>query len=91
LQPDLIKIDMELLRDIHLSHAKQAIIAGIVGIARTLDIQVLAEGVENEQELVVLRAAGISLFQGYYFAKPALMALPDVSVLSQARNIRAAV
>jgi EAL domain-containing protein (putative c-di-GMP-specific phosphodiesterase class I) len=35
LQPDLIKIDMELLRDIHLSHAKQAIVAGIVGIARS--------------------------------------------------------
>lgn len=90
-QPDLIKIDMELLRDVHLSRAKQAIIAGIVGIARTLDIQVLAEGVENEQELVVLRAAGISLFQGYYFAKPTLMALPDVAMLRQAVNIRAAV
>lgn len=89
-QPDLIKIDMELLRNIHLSRAKQAIIAGIVGIARELDIQVLAEGVENEKELVVLRAAGISLFQGYYFAKPALMALPDISVLSKAVDTRAA-
>jgi EAL domain-containing protein (putative c-di-GMP-specific phosphodiesterase class I) len=82
LQPDLIKIDMELLRDIHLSRAKQAIVAGIVGIARTLDIQVLAEGVENEQELTVLRAAGITLFQGYYFAKPALMALPAIELIS---------
>jgi EAL domain-containing protein (putative c-di-GMP-specific phosphodiesterase class I) len=82
LQPDLIKIDMELLRDIHLSHAKQAIVAGIVGIGRALDICVLAEGVENDQELTVLRAAGISLFQGYHFAKPALMALPDVPLLT---------
>ena len=82
---------MELLRDIHLSRAKQAIIAGIVGIARTLGIQVLAEGVENEKELIVLRAAGISLFQGYYFAKPALMTLPEVSLLSQAAAIRTAV
>lgn len=82
LQPDLIKIDMELLRDIHLSRAKQAIIAGIVGIARTLDVEVLAEGVENEAELAVLRAAGVSLFQGYYFAKPSLMRLPDVPSLN---------
>jgi len=89
LQPDLIKIDMELLRDIHLSRAKQAIIAGIVGMARTLGIQVLAEGVEIEQELVVLRAAGISLFQGYYFAKPALMALPEVAGLGEAVTLRA--
>ena len=78
LQPDLIKIDMELLRDIHLSAAKRAIVAGIVGIARELDITVLAEGVENDEELTVLRAAGIALFQGYHFAKPALMALPPV-------------
>jgi len=87
LQPDLLKIDMELLRDIHLSRAKQAIIAGIVSIARSLDIQVLAEGVESEAELTVLRAAGISLFQGYYFAKPGFMALPDVPLLSSATTM----
>lgn len=90
-QPDLIKIDMELLRDIHLSHAKQAIISGVVGIARTLEIEVLAEGVENEQELTVLRAAGISLFQGYYFAKPALMTLPVVAGLNHDSRLKAAI
>lgn len=80
LQPDLIKIDMELLRDIDRSQAKQAIVAGIVSIARTLDIEVIAEGVESDAELTILRAGGISLFQGYHFAKPALMALPDVAL-----------
>ncbi|MBC9876628.1 EAL domain-containing protein [Bradyrhizobium sp. INPA01-394B] len=78
LQPNLIKIDMELLRDIHLSHAKQAIVAGVASIARELDITVLAEGVESEAELTALRAAGIVLFQGYHFAKPGLMSLPAV-------------
>jgi EAL domain-containing protein (putative c-di-GMP-specific phosphodiesterase class I) len=91
LQPDLIKIDMDLLRDIHLSHVKQAIVAGIVGIARTLGIRVLGEGVENEQELTVLRAAGISLFQGYYFAKPELMALPALPGLMRPNELRTAV
>ena len=90
LQPDLIKIDMEVLRDIHLNRAKQVIVAGLVGIARELDIRVLAEGVENEQECTVLRAAGISLFQGYHFAKPALMALPEVPLLNSAIEVRAA-
>lgn len=90
LQPDLIKIDMELLRDIHLSRAKQAIVAGIVGIARELDITVLGEGVESAEELAVLRAAGISLFQGYHFAKPALMALPEVPLLNAPMMVRAA-
>lgn len=90
LQPDLIKVDMELLRDIHQSHAKRVIVAGIVGIARELEIQVLAEGVETDQELAVLRAAGISLFQGYHFAKPALMSLPEVPLLNKPMMIRTA-
>jgi len=78
LQPNLIKIDMELLRDIHLSHPKQVIVSGLAAMARELDITVLAEGVENEAELTVLRAAGIALFQGYHFAKPGFMSLPAV-------------
>ncbi len=78
LQPNLIKIDMELLRDIHLSRPKQVIVAALAQIARELDITVLAEGVENEAELTTLRAAGISLFQGYHFAKPGSMSLPAV-------------
>jgi EAL domain-containing protein (putative c-di-GMP-specific phosphodiesterase class I) len=90
LHPDLLKIDMELLRDIHLSYPKQVIVTAIVGMARALDINVLAEGVESEQELTVLRAAGISLYQGYYFAKPALMALPPVPSISGCSGVRTA-
>lgn len=78
LQPDLIKIDMELVRGIHRNSAKQAIIAGIMQIAENLNVRLLAEGVEEEEEFFVLRAAGISLFQGYLFAKPALMDLPAI-------------
>lgn len=77
-QPDLIKIDMHLLRGIDRSPARQAIVAGIVNIARRLDITVLAEGIETREEMLILRAAGISLMQGYVFAKPALDALPKV-------------
>ena len=69
-QTDLIKLDMELLRGIDTSPVKQSIVRGIVGIARELNITLLAEGVETEAELVVLRLLGINLFQGYYFAKP---------------------
>lgn len=78
LQPNLIKIDMELVRDIDASQPKQVIVAGVAAIARQLGIELIAEGVETESELTVLRAAGITLFQGYYFARPALMALPPV-------------
>ncbi len=69
-QPDLIKIDMDLLRGIDGSPARQAIVTGIVGIAGSLGITVLAEGVETAAELSCLRSAGIALFQGYFFARP---------------------
>ena len=69
-QTDLIKIDMELIRNVDTSSRKQAIIAGIVGIARELGIEVLAEGVETRDEIAVLASANIRLFQGYAFAKP---------------------
>lgn len=70
--PDLIKIDMDLIRGVHESPARQAIIRGIVQIARSLEITVLAEGVEERAEVVSLHDAGIDLFQGYYFARPEL-------------------
>ncbi|MDQ0756210.1 EAL domain-containing protein [Arthrobacter sp. B3I4] len=78
-QPDLIKIDMKLIRGIDTSPAREAVVAGIVGIARELDITVLAEGIETEAEFLVLKAAGIRLFQGYWFAKPAFEQLPQVA------------
>ncbi|WP_370322600.1 EAL domain-containing protein [Oricola sp.] len=79
-QPDLIKLDMHLVRDIHTSRARQAIVAGLANICRELDIVLLAEGVECEDEFLVLKAAGIGLFQGYWFARPAFEALPAVSL-----------
>ena len=69
-QPDLIKLDMELIRGISTSAARRAIVRGIVGIAAELGVLVLAEGVETEAELLSVRSAGIRLVQGYFFARP---------------------
>ena len=88
-QPDLIKLDMHLIRGVNSSPARQAIIAGIMSIARTLDIQILAEGVETEDELMVLRSAGINLFQGYLFAKPMTGGLPKVAWVEAAYDTAA--
>jgi len=79
-QPDLIKLDMELIRGIAGSPARQTIIACVTTMARELGITVLAEGVETEAEMMALRSAGICLFQGYLFAKPALGRLPEVQL-----------
>lgn len=77
-QPDFIKLDMELIRGIAISQARQTIVAGVIMMARQLGVAVIAEGVETEAELTALRAAGIHLFQGYLFAKPAVAILPAV-------------
>jgi EAL domain-containing protein (putative c-di-GMP-specific phosphodiesterase class I) len=78
-QPDIIKIDMEIIRGIADSSARQAIIAGILTMSRALDITVIAEGIETQAELSTLRQAGIKLFQGFLFAKPALEKLPGIA------------
>ena len=74
-QPHIVKIDMELVRGIDNSAAKQAIVRGIVAICRDLDIKVLAEGIETVAERDCLRGAGIDLMQGYLFCRPALQAV----------------
>lgn len=71
-QPDILKIDMELIRDIHSSKAKQVITKGIVSVCRDLNIQIIAEGIECVEELDTLQALEIHLFQGFFFAKPKL-------------------
>lgn len=78
-QPDIIKIDMELIRNIHRSRAKQAITRSIVTLCKDLNIQVIAEGIEHIEELQTLQEAGIHLFQGYLFAKPEFETLPPIA------------
>lgn len=78
-QPDIVKLDMALIRNIDQDRVRRSITSGIVTTCRSLGCQVLAEGVETAAEYRALREMGISLFQGYLFAKPALEALPSVS------------
>ncbi|HEY6610272.1 MAG TPA: EAL domain-containing protein [Pseudomonas sp.] len=77
-QPDLIKLDMELVRGIDQDSVRQVLVDGVLGICRRLGIRVIAEGIETPGELEALRGMGVELFQGYLFAKPAFQALPEV-------------
>lgn len=78
-QPDVVKIDMSLVRNIHADPVRLAIVKGFVGTCDELDIRVVAEGVEISEEVEALHALGVELFQGYFFAKPAVAALPAVT------------
>jgi EAL domain-containing protein (putative c-di-GMP-specific phosphodiesterase class I) len=81
-QPDLIKLDMALIRGIDQDSVRQILVESTLGMCRKLGVRVIAEGVETHGELEVLRALGIELFQGYLFAKPGFESLPEVNFQS---------
>lgn len=74
-QPDIVKIDMDLVRGIDRHKPRQAIVNGIALICRDLGIKLLAEGVETRDERDFLYSAGIELMQGYWFCKPVFKGL----------------
>ena len=78
-QPDVVKIDMSLVRDIHVKPVQVSIVKGFVGTCEELGIKVIAEGVELAEEVSTLRRLGVSLFQGYLFARPTVEALPRIA------------
>lgn len=78
--PDIVKIDMELVRGIEGSARRRAIVRGVVGICAELDTLVIAEGIETEEEASVLTALGVRYMQGYLFAQPQVECLPPVSL-----------
>lgn len=79
LQPNLVKIDMGLVRDIDQDKARRAICKGIVQVSADLGIGVIAEGIERREEMRCLQDIGVYLFQGYYIAKPSFESLADIN------------
>jgi EAL domain-containing protein (putative c-di-GMP-specific phosphodiesterase class I) len=70
LHPDFIKIDLSLVRDIHIDGARQALVRSLVSFARTLDAVLVAEGVEQQAELDMLVRLGVRQMQGYLLCPP---------------------
>lgn len=67
---DALKIDRSFVNRLHLDDNDQAIVDTILAIARKLDLEVIAEGVEDVCELAALKKLGCKQFQGYLFDKP---------------------
>ena len=70
LEPDIVKIDMTLVRDIDKAPVKQRLIRSLTSLCRDMDISVVGEGVETREEQAALIELGCDLFQGFLFAKP---------------------
>jgi EAL domain-containing protein (putative c-di-GMP-specific phosphodiesterase class I) len=70
LEPEIVKIDMTLVRDVDQLKVKQRLIASITSLCADMEILVVGEGVETEAERDTLLELGCDLFQGYFIAKP---------------------
>ena len=82
-QPDYIKLDMGLIRDVHRSSVRQVLVRAMVEACRALRIEVIAEGVESVRELDYLRTLGVKLFQGFLFSRPVVGQVPAIEWPSQ--------
>ncbi|MGQ0508777.1 MAG: EAL domain-containing protein [Myxococcaceae bacterium] len=71
LKPDFLKLDISLIRGVHESSVKRALIASMVEVGRAVGATVIAEGIEAREERDTLVALGVGWGQGYLFAKPA--------------------
>jgi len=80
LPTDIVKLDMDLTRNLHQRPAALAILKAMVGLSKTMGFNIVAEGIETVEEYAAVRACGIRLMQGYLLAKPAFEALPGFSL-----------
>jgi EAL domain-containing protein (putative c-di-GMP-specific phosphodiesterase class I) len=76
---DRIKIDRSFVRDIDSSPHCAAIVCALAGLARSLGVSTTAEGVETEEQMTLLSAAGCTTVQGYLFGRPRPLAEIDLT------------
>ncbi|PKQ83251.1 diguanylate phosphodiesterase [Aeromonas sobria] len=81
-RPNIVKLDMHLLLGIDQNPTRQAIVRHCLALFAELQITPLAEGIETRAEMACLREPGISLMQGYLFARTGFETLPEVDFAS---------
>lgn len=85
LEFDKIKIDKSFIERLTPSQNSSAMISTIINLARSMDAKVVAEGIETEEQSIVLRAAGCNIMQGYYYGRPVpIQDIIDASSLAAA-------
>jgi EAL domain-containing protein (putative c-di-GMP-specific phosphodiesterase class I) len=70
LEPEIVKLDMSLVRNVHRSAVRQRLIASLTSVCKDMGMQAIAEGIEAPEELECVNRFGCDLFQGFLFAKP---------------------
>ncbi len=85
-QPDILKLDMALIRDIHRDPVRRALERGLARIADDLGMLVIAEGIETEGELDCILGFGITLVQGFLIARPAFEGIVSAETILAGRQ-----
>jgi EAL domain-containing protein (putative c-di-GMP-specific phosphodiesterase class I) len=70
LKPGYLKIDKSLVRDVHSNVVNRAMVNAIISLGHGIGARVIAEGIQSEEELQVLRARGVDFGQGYHLGRP---------------------
>jgi PAS domain S-box-containing protein len=70
---DYLKIDTEFVRDLRDNAASRKVVEAVVGVAQGFGLKTVAEGVEDEESLQLLRQLGVDYAQGYYIGRPAAL------------------
>jgi EAL domain-containing protein (putative c-di-GMP-specific phosphodiesterase class I) len=71
LEPRVVKLDRELIREINLHPRQRRLVAGVVRLCQDMGASVVAEGIETPEEFSAVRDTGVDYVQGYLFARPA--------------------
>jgi diguanylate cyclase (GGDEF)-like protein/PAS domain S-box-containing protein len=79
-----LKIDQSFVRDITVDPNDTAIVVAIINMAKSLDLDIIAEGIETAGQLSLLRAKGCSVGQGYYFSVP--LAAKELELMLARKN-----
>ncbi len=80
LEPEIIKLDMLLMRGIEDSHIRRDLVGKMISFAHNIGCQVVAEGIETRTQMNVVRDLGCHLMQGFYLARPAPEFLENVEI-----------
>jgi EAL domain-containing protein (putative c-di-GMP-specific phosphodiesterase class I) len=85
LEPDIIKLDISLIRDINIDTARRALARGLISFGSEIGATIVGEGVETESELEALIELGVCRGQGYFLGRP-----ESIEVLTSAVRVRGA-
>ena len=78
LRPDIVKLDLALVRGIHADPARRALAAGLLVFTQQIGACLVAEGIEAPDELAALRQVGVTHGQGYHLGRPTALPIPTI-------------